>query len=256
MSKLTAMLRVKDGIFFVNKWLERMEPLVDEIVVVDNGSTDGTLEILQNHPKVLKICQTEGYDEGRDKVLLYQIARERKPDWLLWLDVDEIFEERLKRKHLDKLMNSKFISRFFFRRFHMINSRDFNMDWFFFQQTFWPSRILWKEQPSGFFENIKFNNGLIKGISGLSFPTHFRIKHLGYLNKELVKKKTDLYMSIDPTLEDKYQKMEMKRAKIWKWYEYREAPRIVTLQNLIMDICLFFYYIRVILSRMVNRFSK
>jgi len=46
MPKLVAMLRVKDGILFAEQWLARTSELVDEIVAVDNGSTDGTYEIL------------------------------------------------------------------------------------------------------------------------------------------------------------------------------------------------------------------
>ena len=42
MAKLIVMLRVKDGIYFVHEWLACFEKLVDEIVVLDNGSTDGT----------------------------------------------------------------------------------------------------------------------------------------------------------------------------------------------------------------------
>ena len=66
MSKLIALLRVKDGILFADEWLKVMEKLVDEIVVVDNGSTDGTFELFSRHKLVVDIIQTFGFDEGRD----------------------------------------------------------------------------------------------------------------------------------------------------------------------------------------------
>jgi glycosyltransferase involved in cell wall biosynthesis len=119
MQKLVALLRVKNGILFINDWLNRMEKLVDEIVVVDNGSEDGTLEILRSNLKVVEIAQTIGFDEGRDKILVYNMARKRNPDWCIWLDVDEIFEDRITRDDLNKMMSSKFFTKFRFRRFHL-----------------------------------------------------------------------------------------------------------------------------------------
>ena len=91
MPKFIVMLRVKDGMLFADEWLRCFEKLADEIVVLDNGSTDGTFELLQVHPKVTDIIRTEGYNEGRDKNLLYEHVRRRKPDWILWVDIDEIF---------------------------------------------------------------------------------------------------------------------------------------------------------------------
>ena len=92
MPKLVVLLRVKDGIYFVHDWLKCFEKIADEIVVVDNSSSDGTYEILKSHHKVVEIVQTEGYNEGRDKNMLYGLARKRNPDWCIWLDIDEIFE--------------------------------------------------------------------------------------------------------------------------------------------------------------------
>ena len=156
MPKLVCMLRVKDGMTFINEWLENMARLVDEIVVVDNGSTDGTYELLKSHPKVVDITKTEGFHEGRDKIMVYEMARKRNPDWCLWLDVDEIFEKRVTRGHLNKLMKSKKVTQYGFRRFTLKKDRNhFEAKIQNLIDQSRPSRFMWKEQPSAYFLNYE-----------------------------------------------------------------------------------------------------
>jgi len=134
MPKLVMLLRVKDGIQFIDEWLSCFEKLVDEIVALDNGSTDGTFEILKDHQKVVDITRTEGYNEGRDKNILYAMARKRNPDWCIWLDIDEVFEPELTRADFDRLMTKPFVNKYGFRRFHFIDDQHFagSGDYFFF----------------------------------------------------------------------------------------------------------------------------
>lgn len=249
MPKLVALLRVKDGILFINDWLLTMGKLVDEIVVVDNGSTDGTLEILQKHPKVVDIAQTVEFDEGRDKIMVYDMARKRNPDWCIWLDVDEIFENRLTRKQIDKMMNSKVITKYKFRRYH------FHKDFYHFEarmdklfEISWPSRTMWKEQESGYFENFKIHNGDIKGIKGKAKLSPFRIKHFGAVNKDYLEKKTNNYLIVDddPARKEMYVRNLNQELKCWKWVEYDSNPIKVTLQNI------FFYMLHTLLKILVN----
>ncbi len=42
--KLTAILRIKDQIATIDECMSKLSTIADEIVVVDNGSTDGTIE--------------------------------------------------------------------------------------------------------------------------------------------------------------------------------------------------------------------
>jgi glycosyltransferase involved in cell wall biosynthesis len=240
MYKLVALLRVKDGILFLDQWLKRMEALVDEIVVVDNGSTDGTLEILKTHPKVVDIAQTEGFDEGRDKILVYDLARKRKPDWCIWLDVDEIFEDRLTRSDLDKLMQSLYFTKYRFRRFHLHNDKDhFQAAWSKLLITAWADRIMWKEQSSGYFHSLKIHNGNVQGIKGYTRFSVYRLKHYGYLHSDWIRKKTLLYLSVDnnPVNQKLYKKHENQKVKTWRW---REKFNINSqLQVFILNLLLF-----------------
>jgi len=236
MAKLIVMLRVKDGLFYVNEWLSCFEKLADEIVVLDNGSTDGTYEILKAHPKVTDIVRTEGYNEGRDKNLMYAHARKRNPDWLLWLDIDEIFEPGLTRQHFDKLMRSRFVNKYSFRRFHFIDREHFAGSWYRLNYSSGHDRIMWRENPAGYFQDLIIDSPNVKGITGLNVGTNFRLKHLGYINKEIVDKKADLYRSIIPDKEDIFQSMYLNGEKKIKWVDDRNSFKVVGLNVLLSFI--------------------
>ncbi len=236
MPKLVMMLRVKDGIFFANEWLACFEKLVDEIVVLDNGSTDGTYELLKAHPMVVDIIRTEGYNEGRDKNLLYQHVRLRKPDWCMWLDIDEIFEPGLTRQHFEKLMASKYIAKFAFRRFHFIDREHFAGSWFRLNYSSGHDRVMWREQPSGYFENKILDSPNVKGIKGIKMYTNFRLKHLGYISKDLVDKKAEIYRSVASGLEPTLQQMYLKNERPIKWIDDRNSLKVIWLNQLLTCI--------------------
>ena len=233
MAKFVIMLRVKDGIFFAQEWLSCFEKLVDEIVVLDNGSTDGTLEFLQKHPKVVEVIETKGYNEGRDKNLLYNRARLRKPDWCLWVDIDEIFEPQLTREHFDKLMQSRLINKFAFRRFHFMDRTHFAGSWYRLNYSSGHDRLMWRENPSGYFQNLIIDSPNIKGIKGLKSNTSFRLKHLGYINKELVDKKAEIYRAIIPEKEEIFQSMYLAGERPIKWDDDRSSLKNVMLNQLL-----------------------
>lgn len=237
MPKLVVMLRVKDGMFFAEEWLECFEKIVDEIVVLDNGSTDGTYEYLKGRPKVVDMIRTEGYNEGRDKNLLYQRARDRKPDWMLWVDIDEIFEPRLTRKDFDRLMSRSFVNKYAFRRFHFIDREHFAGSWFRLNYSAGHDRIMWREANTGYFENFVLDSPNIKGIKGLKVNTTFRLKHLGYISRELVDKKKDIYLTVI-TEEKKasLNQMYLENERPVKWIDDRNHIKVILLNALLTCI--------------------
>ena len=130
-----------------------MSGLADQIVVLDNGSSDGTFLRYANYPKVSKILKTEGYHEGRDKVMLLEEARKLKPDWVIWTDADEVFEKNLTRETLDYYMNGKFdrvtfrMCNFWLDRVHCRYDSNYLL------YTVHPQRSMWRNADSAFFKN-------------------------------------------------------------------------------------------------------
>jgi len=234
MPKLTSIMRVKDGMEFIHRWLDNIGPLVDEIILVDNGSTDGTLEVIKNHPKVVCIEHTVGYHEGRDKAILYKRARERKADWLLTLDVDEIFEKRMTRERIEKMMQSKLFTKYRFRRYHLF--KDENHFKAGIRNLFHNSvhdREMWKDQPTGHFPPYKLHIGNPRGIKGLSCWTNIRLKHYSPLYSKKHQEKTKYYSEMDPKRAKMYDKHHNEIVRTWRFYEFDEKPLVVILQNLV-----------------------
>ena len=234
-------MRVKDGLRFVEEWLNCFEKLADEIVVLDNGSTDGTYEALVAHPKVIDVARTVDYNEGRDKIQLYEMARRRNPDWCLWIDVDEVFESGFTRKVAERMMNTPGIKRYAFRRFHFIDNDHFAGSWFRLNYSAGHDRVMWKESPSGYFENFIIDSPNVKGIGGIKMPTHYRLKHLGYISKDLVDQKAALYRSIIPEKESTLQEMYMRGEKKVRWVEKHNNIRVHAL-NFLLDLLLIKQY--------------
>ena len=198
-NRLIIPLRVKNAKLFIDEWLNCYEKLADGIVAVDNGSTDGTYEKLKNHPKVLAIRQTEEFDEGRDIKILLELAKEQKPDWLLTVDADEIFEKRLTRDNLEKMMNSRFFSHYKFRRFHLYKDEEHYMatnEIFYIYYFGFGDRSLYKFNHKLFVPEKKIHT-TIMGRSKFFFQSSYRIKHLPFLHKTYRIKAYEKYMSVD-----------------------------------------------------------
>lgn len=88
--KLTACLIVKNEEEHLERCLKSVHGKVDEIVVVDTGSTDKTVEIAESFgAKVGYFEWCEDFAAARNESLKLATG-----NWILWIDADEVVEER------------------------------------------------------------------------------------------------------------------------------------------------------------------
>lgn len=195
--KLIAIMRVKNEIALIRESLSRLSLLVDEIIVLDNGSTDGTLEIYGQFSKVVEVLHTAGFNEGRDKIMLLEAAIRRQPDWLIFLDADEIFEKNFSRRDLEKYMNSQY-DRINFRLCHFWLSRRWcRCGGKYFLYSLQPLRCMWRHRSDVYFADKKIHNGDVQGNFKKIYFSPYRLKHFGLIDYQKVKAKLALYRSLD-----------------------------------------------------------
>lgn len=110
---------------FIGRWLAAIDDLVDEIVVIDDGSDDGTLDLLAAHPKVTVLLRKRRgkRTEVRDLNRLMRAAIDRGADWILRLDADEVFDVRM-RERIDELIRAPAVGEYRFKKMWLWRGED------------------------------------------------------------------------------------------------------------------------------------
>lgn len=97
--KIAALLSVKDEVELVGRSIEHLRAIgVDDIVVRDMGSTDGSLEILQQYRsddfRLVEVDVSEPLSLETWTRQEIELVRTVKADWVIFLDADELWIPR------------------------------------------------------------------------------------------------------------------------------------------------------------------
>lgn len=110
---IAMMLTYNDEDRYLKRGLDYLSQYVDEIVILDGGSTDKTVEICNQYPKAV-VHQTAKPmvfgvdDEYLIREEMYRLALDRNPDWMLVIDSDQVMEERFKRVVRDLIADNRY----------------------------------------------------------------------------------------------------------------------------------------------------
>lgn len=85
LSTLSLCMIVKDEADWIQRCLTSINHVVDEIIIVDTGSSDDTVDICKSHgAKVFPFTWNGSFSDARNYSL-----QKAEGDWILWLDADE-----------------------------------------------------------------------------------------------------------------------------------------------------------------------
>ncbi|MGE3182251.1 MAG: glycosyltransferase family 2 protein, partial [Phycisphaerae bacterium] len=87
--------------------LEKVLRLVPDVLVVDDGSTDATPDILSAFPSVHVITHPENRGYGQSLIDSFQFAADRKFDWVITMDCDEQHEPEFIQRFVDRFPDTQ-----------------------------------------------------------------------------------------------------------------------------------------------------
>lgn len=88
---LTVVTPVMDEIQFIRAWCENVVRFADQVVVIDTGSTDGTIEILEEYDfELIHRKLIGGRFSGSESAVRNELLDRAKCPWVMRLDVDEL----------------------------------------------------------------------------------------------------------------------------------------------------------------------
>jgi len=95
-TRLIALLAVRNGMRYLPGFLRNVPPQVEAIVALDDGSSDGSAELLSQHESVIELIRRPldrpTWDEVGNHRLLVAAALRHGAEWIVCVDVDERLE--------------------------------------------------------------------------------------------------------------------------------------------------------------------
>jgi tetratricopeptide (TPR) repeat protein len=157
--------------------LDSVSGVVDEIIIVDTGSEDRTVEIAQQYgARVYHHPWEDNFSLARNQSLGYATC-----DWILIMDADEMMmkEDHTKLRQATRIPDMNVIS----VSVHNQQLRTGDLT------SFLPSVRLWRRKLNGFYEGIVHNELRIPASEPV-LRADIRLIHYGYgLDSEMMKKK-------------------------------------------------------------------
>jgi Glycosyl transferase family 2 len=199
-------MRIKNEARWIKRSIESQLDACNKILVLDDGSTDGTQDIVRSFGDRCVLIQSpfEGVNEGRDKNFILKHLVAANPAWVLWIDGDETLE-RGGGYGLLREMSDSVACVYSMRVMYLWDNENLVRTDGVYGQFRRPSlfRVMGQPVDKLFFstggDGPNFHCGNVpQGLVGSVLMSTTRIKHFGYLDWAERQRKYEWYNKIDP----------------------------------------------------------
>jgi len=149
---------------YIFEFLKNVEKFVDEIIIVDTGSTDNTLEIIKKFKSIL--FNLEQKERGMDELRNFSLDKATK-EWILVLDPDEKISERDFIKMRNLIENEEYTGYYLIQR----------------QYTNEIGHAGWVSSKDDTYEESKFANGWFPNPILRLFKNDKRARYRGIIHE-------------------------------------------------------------------------
>ena len=178
--------------------LKHLKTFCDEIVVCDCQSTDNSLEIIKKYTNYILVEPNDFKNELFTKQKILDYTLKLNPDWIIWLDADEVFDREGELGGIRKLCgygNKNGIDGFSFQEINLWKN-----------QKFYRTDEFWEK---GWYVRLWKNNGTLKFdmLTGLHRSHHpnglnkikkskIKVIHFGFSSPERIQNKYEMYKKL------------------------------------------------------------
>jgi len=215
---------------YLEQVLQQIVQYADQVVILDDASEDGTVEIcrhcLADFPgKIISNAVPGFHNEILLRKQLWDLAADTKPDWILMIDADEIFEQSAPRLLRLLLINQE-ADAYAFRLYDMWNKKQYREDQHWkAHHYFRPLLVRYKaDRHYKWLETPQHCGRLPANIMELRIiKSMLRVKHLGWIRSQDKLSKFYRYRKLDPAAQygiaEQYLSILDPRPNLLQWEE-------------------------------------
>lgn len=195
---------------YMDKTMREFKRLCDDVLIVTNNATDKEIALIESYGfKHYADSREWGIDQPNIKTDLLTKAGEMKPDWIIALDMDEVFAPEFTREEAERLASGKEIA-YYFMVVNLYNDEEhFAHDVGI--QRFWNIRFYKYAPEYGLqFQRKNLHCGLAPPIAyKYGWHAPYYLLHYGLMKIEDRQRRVERYNKYDP----------LKRFKAGEYYD-------------------------------------